>query len=255
MASSLHGKFVWYELTTPDAPASRRFFAEVLGWQARDGSVPGMDYSLMSAAGADVAGMMAQQEGMPAGWLGYICVDDIDAAFASATAAGASPILPINPIPGVGRFSILVDPTGAPFGLLDYAAEFPKPALADHGIQSNFWWRELHTGDREKAFAFYSGQFGWQEISRMPMGPVEFYQVFGDAIGRGGIFLDSDAKAPYWLFYVWVDDIDATLDKIGKAGGKVLYGPMEVPGGAWIVNAADPQGIAFAVVGDRAKNK
>lgn len=253
MASSLTGKFVWYELTTPDAAAARRFFADVLGWDSRDGSVPGIDYSLMSAAGCDVAGLMGQQEGMPAAWLGYICVEDIDAAFTSAAAAGATPILPVSPIPGVGRFSILIDPTGAPFGLLEYAGEFPKPTIPNKGTRSNFWWRELHTGDREKAFAFYSGQFGWSEIDRMPMGPVEFYQIFGDEIPRGGIFVDSDAKAPHWLFYVWVEDVDATVEKIGKAGGKVLYGPSEVPGGAWIVSASDPQGVTFAVVGDRAK--
>ena len=253
MASSLNGKFVWYELTTPDAPAARRFFAEILGWDSRDGQIPGLDYSLISAAGVDVAGMMGQQDGMPAAWLGYICVDDIDAAFAAAVKAGATPILPVNPIPGVGRFAILIDPAGAPFGLLEYAADFPKPVLPPNGVQGNIWWRELHTKDRAKAFDFYSGQFGWTEADRMPMGPVEFYQIYGDEMPRGGIFTDNDAPALHWLFYVWVDDVDSTLDKIGKAGGKVLNGPMEVPGGTWIVHAADPQGIPFAVVGYRAK--
>jgi predicted enzyme related to lactoylglutathione lyase len=253
MASSLAGKFVWYELTTPDAAAARRFFAEVLGWTSRDGMVPGIDYSLTSIAGTDIAGVMGQQEGMPAAWLGYICTDDIQAAFAQATAAGAAPIVPVSPIPGIGRFSILIDPTGAPFGLLDYADAFPKPTVPDRGIQGHIWWRELHTTDRAKAFDFYSSQFGWQETERMPMGPEEFYQVFGDPLSRGGMLTDRDAAAPHWLFYVWVDDIDATIGKIGKAGGTVLNGPMEVPGGAWIVQAADPQGIVFALVGDRTK--
>jgi len=253
MASSLAGKFVWYELTTPDAPAARRFYGEVLGWTSRDSGMTGIDYSLMSAAGTDIAGVMAQQEGMPAAWLGYICADDIDAAFAKAIAAGATPILPVSPIPGVGRFAILIDPAGAPFGLLEHAAEFPKPTVPDHGIPGNIWWRELHSADRAKAFDFYSGQFGWRQVDSMPMGPEEIYQVFGDEMPRGGLFTDRDAPTPYWLFYAWVADVDATQDKIVKAGGKVLYGPSEVPGGAWIVQAQDPQGVAFAVVGDRAK--
>jgi hypothetical protein len=29
--------------------------------------------------------------------------------------------------------------------------------------------------------------------------------------------------------------------------GQILNGPMEVPGGDWIVNAMDPQGAAFAL--------
>jgi len=258
MASSLAGKFVWYELTTPDAPAARKFFAEVLGWTSRDGSVPGIDYSLMSIGGSDIAGVMGQQEGMPAAWLGYICTDDLDATFAKVTAAGATPIVPIAPIPGVGRFSILIDPTGAPFGLLEYGDEFPKPTVPDRGIQGNSWWRELHSGDRAKAFDFYSSQFGWKEFDRipMPMGPEEIYQVWGDdEMPRGGMLTDGQTAAPHWMFYIWVDDVDATIEKIGRAGGKLLTGPMEVPGGAWIIHASDPQGITFAVVGDRAKNK
>jgi predicted enzyme related to lactoylglutathione lyase len=253
MASPLNGKFVWYELTSPDAPAARRFYGDVLGWESRDAGVPGVDYSLMSAAGSDVAGFMAQQDGMPAGWLGYICVDDIDAAFAQAQAAGATACMPVTPIPNVGRFVILADPTGAPFGLLEYAADFPKPIVPDKGIPGHGWWRELHTGDRQKAYDFYSGQFGWAELTRMPMGPSEFYQIFGDEMPRGAVFTDQDAKSPHWLFYFWVADIDATQAKLEKAGGKVLNGPMEVPGGSWIIHASDPQGITFAIVGDRAK--
>ena len=34
----------------------------------------------------------------------------------------------------------------------------------------------------------------------------------------------------------------------GEGGAQVLNGPMEVPGGAWIVQARDPQGAAFAMV-------
>ncbi len=101
MASPLNGKFVWYELVTPDAAASRRFFGEVLGWQSRDGQIPGLDYALMSAAGTDIAGFLQKPDDMPAGWTGYICVDDIEAAFAGAIAGGATAIVPVNPIPGV----------------------------------------------------------------------------------------------------------------------------------------------------------
>ena len=255
MASSLNGKFVWYELVTPDAAAARRFYGAVLGWEARDAQMPGMEYNLMSASGTDIAGMMGQMDGMQAGWMGHISVDDLDSAFAKARAAGATPIVPITPIPGVGRFALLLDPEGAAFSLLDYADEFPKPAVPDHGIQGHGWWRELHTSDREKAFAFYSDQFGWPEIHRMPMGPDEFYQIFGydRSQGRGAIFTDKDAKAPHWLFYFWVDDLDVTQAKLEKAGGKVLTGPMEVPDSTWIIHASDPQGITFAVVGRRGK--
>jgi predicted enzyme related to lactoylglutathione lyase len=56
---------------------------------------------------------------------------------------------------------------------------------------------------------------------------------------------------PYWLYYFVVDDIDAGLQRVKANGGMVLFGPQEVPGGAWIINAQDPQGGAFALVGAR----
>jgi predicted enzyme related to lactoylglutathione lyase len=52
---------------------------------------------------------------------------------------------------------------------------------------------------------------------------------------------------PSWLHYVRVKDVDATAKVIPMLGGKVLNGPMEVPGGSRIVQALDPQGAAFAL--------
>ncbi len=249
MTSILHGKFVWYELASTDAPAARRFYGAVLGWDSRDGEVPGIDYHVMGIGGTDIAGSMQITDGMQPGWTGYVAVDDIDAAAKKAQDGGATTIVPVSPIPGVGRFSILLDPQGAGFGLLDYADDFPrKPkSLPEKGLQGHGWWRELHTpGDAEEAYQFYHQQFGWPEVHRMPMPPEGFYLVFGEGMGMGGLFKDSTAPAPYWLYYFWVDDIDATQAKLEKAGGKVINGPHEVPGGAWIINALDPQGVAFS---------
>jgi predicted enzyme related to lactoylglutathione lyase len=57
--------------------------------------------------------------------------------------------------------------------------------------------------------------------------------------------------APFWLYYVNVGDIDAALERVKAAGGTILNGPMEVPGGDWILQGSDPQGAAFALVGKR----
>jgi len=52
-----------------------------------------------------------------------------------------------------------------------------------------------------------------------------------------------------WIFYFQVGDIDAAKDRIERSGGKALHAPMEVPGGAWIIQGVDPQGAMFAVTG------
>ena len=52
-----------------------------------------------------------------------------------------------------------------------------------------------------------------------------------------------------WNYYIRVAGIDAAKASVEANGGKVLHGPMEVPGGDWILNGIDPQGAMFALVG------
>jgi predicted enzyme related to lactoylglutathione lyase len=44
-----------------------------------------------------------------------------------------------------------------------------------------------------------------------------------------------------------VADLDAAIERIKAGGGKILNGPMEVPGGDRVVTAMDPQGAAFSL--------
>jgi hypothetical protein len=51
----------------------------------------------------------------------------------------------------------------------------------------------------------------------------------------------------HWGIYFLVDSIDVAVERIEASGGKILNGPMEVPGGDQVVNAMDPQGAAFSL--------
>jgi hypothetical protein len=48
-----------------------------------------------------------------------------------------------------------------------------------------------------------------------------------------------------------VKSIDAATESVKGNGGQIINGPMEVPGGSWIVQCKDPQGAMFALVGPR----
>ena len=79
------GRFVWYELMTTDMEAAKAFYADVVGWGTQDASMPGMPYTLFTAGTASVSGVMdlpedARKLGMRPGWLGYVGVNDVDAA-------------------------------------------------------------------------------------------------------------------------------------------------------------------------------
>lgn len=84
------------------------------------------------------------------------------------------------------------------------------------------------------------------------MGPLGLYQLF-EIGGRdlGGIMSDPRFPRPAWLVYFRVDGIEPAAQRIAEAGGQVIHGPMEVPGGGWIVNGIDIEGAMFALTGTR----
>jgi predicted enzyme related to lactoylglutathione lyase len=118
-----HGMFSWFELQTSDVGAAKRFYGELFGWSTKEMDMPGMPYTVVSAGGEEVAGMMAvppQAKGMPPFWGIYISVDDVDALAKRAAGLGASILMPPTDIPTVGRFAVLKDPQGAVFSVITY---------------------------------------------------------------------------------------------------------------------------------------
>src|SRR3546814_13219380 len=102
-----HGSFIWYELLATDPDAAADFYGKVVGWKTRDSGQPGIDYRLFSAPDADIGGLLKRSEAMPPPvWLGYIGVDDVDAAVAKIKPVGGDVHLPPTDIPNVGRFGI-----------------------------------------------------------------------------------------------------------------------------------------------------
>ncbi len=255
--SSSHGKFVWYELMTTDTKAAETFYRGVMGWNARDASTPDMAYTMFAAGEAGVAGMMALpdaacQAGARPGWIGYVAVDDVDASAAQAVQMGGTLHRPPSDIPGVGRFAIIADPQGPLLSLFKDTAGTAMPPIPPNA-PGHGGWRELYALDREAAVAFYTKLFGWTKGDSMDMGPMGIYQIInrdGDMIG-GMMTKPPAAPAPGWLYYFNTDGITAAEARVKAGGGRVLNGPHEVPGGAWILQCADPQGGLFALVGPR----
>ncbi len=107
------------------------------------------------------------------------------------------------------------------------------------------------TTDAPAAMTFYQQLFGWQPSEAMDMGDdgqVPDVQPRPRMIG--GMMNKPKEMAqvpPYWAIYFRVPDINAAAERIKANGGTILNGPMEVPGGDWIVNAMDPQGAAFSL--------
>ncbi len=118
-----HGAFSWCELVTTDVEAAKKFYAKLFGWSTEPVSMPGMQYTVVKAAGEDIGGIMAmppQAKGAAPHWGIYITVDDVDATAKLAVQMGAKTIVPPTDIPNVGRFCTFQDPQGALISIIAY---------------------------------------------------------------------------------------------------------------------------------------
>jgi uncharacterized protein len=248
--SKNRGRFVWYDHLTRDVPAAISFYAEVAGWKAEPFDEDG-GYQMWVGGQGPLGGVMAlppEQAGTPPHWMAHVQVEDVDATVALAQRLGGRVCHPPTDIPEVGRFAILADPQGAAIAVFRPGGDDMVPH--DPAKEGEFCWNELVTTDGGAALRFYSELFGWKELEQMDMGPMGTYRVFGLGETRiGGVMaLPRGAPTPpSWLYYVNTADLDAAVARATRSGGKVLNGPMDIPGGGRVAQLADAQGAAFAL--------
>ena len=251
--SDVIGKFVWYDQMSNDLPGAEKFYSKVVGWTLAPNTMNSQKYTLLKAGENMVGGLMpipedAAKMGVRPAWMGYIAVDDVKDYADKVKAAGGAIYRPPTEIPNVGTFAVAADPSGA--GFLLFKGDGDQAPTQDPTKPGYIGWHELHGGDPEKSFAFYSGLFGWTKGEAMDMGSMGTYQIFNTKGQQAGGMMKKMAQepAPHWLYYITVDAIDAAQDRVKSAGGQVINGPMQVPGGSWIINGLDPQGAMFALV-------
>ena len=113
-------------------------------------------------------------------------------------------------IPNVGRFAMVADPGGAPFYLLTPHAAATTSRRRRPSRTRPAWsagTSSIRALGEKAAFDFYSGQFGWETMDEMDMGPMGTYRIFGaDGVQMGGM-MDKPENIPAstWGFYFNVD--------------------------------------------------
>jgi predicted enzyme related to lactoylglutathione lyase len=242
------GRFVWHELLTTDTAGAAAFYPKVVPWRTAPSSMPG--YTIWMAGQVQIGGLMAlpvEAGASPPHWLMYVGTPNVDATCTQAQGLGARVVKSAADIPNVGRFAVLSDPQGATFAV--FTAGPGQPAQAPQAAQGGFSWHELATTDVAGALRFYGELFGWRKGPSHDMGPAGVYQLIEHAGNQVGGMCRPGAThtAPSWLSYVHVADCARAVAAAKAAGGRLLHGPMEVPGGSWIGLLTDPQGGAFAV--------
>ena len=254
---SAKGHLVWYELMSPDPDGSKAFYDAVVGWNIGEPAPEFDGYRMINVEGGFAGGVNPHDHYPGPTWIAYIGVDDVDAAAASIESRGGRVLKEAWDIPTIGRVAMVSDPQGAFFYVMK-----PTPPAGQENQQSTVFsvdraqhvrWNELSTTDPEGAIDFYGKQFGWSQEGDMDMGEMGKYRFIQKDGTNIGAIMPKPPQLPVstWTFYIGVDDIDRATRAIKDGGGQVLNGPMEIPGGEFAVNAMDPQGAAFGLVGPR----
>ncbi|MEN8150263.1 MAG: VOC family protein [Planctomycetota bacterium] len=114
------GSFCWNELLTDDVDQAKAFYGEVFGWSTLDNDMGEMGtYTLFRDGETDRGGMMTMPPNVsaPPHWLHYVLVADVDAKAGEVTDLGGNVFCQPTSIPGIGRFAVCSDPTGATFAI------------------------------------------------------------------------------------------------------------------------------------------
>lgn len=111
------GAITWRDLTVQNAEQVKTFYAEVVGWGFDSVDMGGYaDFSMKTPEGNTVAGICharGENAGLPAQWLIYITVADVDKSAARCAELGGKILAAPKNMGDYGRFCIIQDPAGA----------------------------------------------------------------------------------------------------------------------------------------------
>jgi uncharacterized protein len=240
------GTFSWVELVTSDADAAKAFYSELLGWEYRDTPLgEGAVYSTALRDGKDVGALYASEQGPPR-WNCYVTVASADEAAERAAGLGATVVAEPFDVMDVGRMATITDGLGAMLFLWEARSHIGASLVNAPGALA---WNDLLTADPEASERFYGELFGWS-IQEIP--GAGGYRSIGNAGNRNGgmmpISPELRERTPtMWIPYFGHDDVAGLVARVPELGGRVLNGPVQVPGGTFLV-LADPQGATFAVL-------
>ena len=115
-------------------------------------------------------------------------------------------------------------------------------AHAHHAID----YLEFSVTDLDAAKQFYSAAFGWRFTDYGP----GYCGIQGDGREVGGFALASTVTRGGPLVILFSNDLEASLDAVRAAGGRVVKEPFTFPGGRRF-EFLDPSGNALAVWSER----
>ncbi len=244
----LVGKFVWRDLLTDNPAAVKPFYAGLFGWQYEERTAMGRPYTIIKSGGQYIGGIAQAERQVPqqpnSQWLNYLSVPDVDQAAERTRVAGGSVVLAPFDLPKIGRAAIVIDPQGAPLGLM--RASFGDPADSPEPVMHRFLWTEQLARDPAAAAKFYASLVSYEVLVHDEGDKV--FRVLKLGRERAGIMaMPFGNMQPLWLVSVMVADPAASAQRAKELGGRVLLTPrMDVRSGS-VALIVDPNGAVLAL--------
>jgi uncharacterized protein len=109
-------------------------------------------------------------------------------------------------------------------------------------------WVDLTAADLQGALAFYGSLFGW-EFEDAGEEAGHYHQALKDGKRVAGIGPNQPGTPPmaFWTTYLNGRDVDAHAQAITSAGGRVMFGPLEILDQGRMLVASDPSGAMFGI--------
>jgi predicted enzyme related to lactoylglutathione lyase len=245
-----HGAPCWVDLTTSNADASRRFYTELLGWEAQEQDPDHGGYFLFTLRGAPIAGCMPATPDMPVKdiWQTHLATTDVNKTLELAASKGGHVAFGPHQVSDLGYMSMVIDPSGASIGAWQPITFNGFGILFEPGAPC---WHELHTNNYDTVVPFYREVFEW-ETSTMSDDPTFRYTTLkgnGDTM-LAGVF-DAAQSLPegsgsHWVVYFGADP-DEGCQTVERLGGKVLEAPVDTPYGR-MATVRDSNGTPFKIM-------
>lgn len=238
------GRFVWFEMVTPDVDRARGFYGELFPWGTQSLPVADGGYPMITLAGEGQGGYVHGTDA--AHWLAHLQVADARATSRLIRELGGR-VEHEAVMEGFGTKVVARDPSGARFALWQPHAPNDSDGSGDYrDAPGAFCWAELYAPDAEQAVAFYT-RIGGFTHTPMTMPNGTYHVLTADGVERAGVMTPPMPLPPQWQPYVQVTDVDATAAR-AKQLGATIHMVDDVPGVGRLGIIGDPQGARIGIL-------
>lgn len=245
----LVGKFVWFDLFTTDLKSASLFYKGLFGWSFHPEESGNNIVCTIKREGLPIGNAIQinpeKNKVRKSGWLGYVSVEDVDAAVKLVEQNHGTVYLRPKDLPNRGRVAVVRDPLGAVFAMVTVSGGDPP----DREIMENFWiGSELWTSNVDSAMDFYHLLVGYEK-ELVDVGTESKYCLLvKDGQPRAGMVkIPGDDIKPNWVPYVAVEDVLTVAEKARQLGGILLIEPDKKVREGMLAIISDPTGAVFAV--------